>query len=177
MSVSVTIQWDKRGIAGPETGKLKSAVGRALRKAGVTALRDMRSEASKRIRARKQIKSKYITRALTLERPRGSDIASMSWALNVSGQPVPLIAYPHRQTRRGVSVEVNTGKQTLVQGAFHPAAAGPAPYVPPRSSAVGLRTAVWSWPPGATLCNDAAGLALHGSLVGSEDPAARRPPF
>lgn len=78
----------------------------------------MRSEASKRIKARKRLASKYISRALTMARPRGGDIASMEWALKVSGQPVPLVAYPHRQTRQGVSVEVNTGKRTLVAGAF-----------------------------------------------------------
>jgi hypothetical protein len=31
---------------------------------------------------------------------------------------VPLVAYPHRQTRKGVSVEVNRGKRTLIKGAF-----------------------------------------------------------
>jgi hypothetical protein len=91
----------------------------------------MRSEASKRIKARKRIASKYITRALTMARPKGGDIASLEWALKVSGQPVPLIAYPHSQvngrtgkrgmgprSQGGVSVEVNTGKRTLVRGAF-----------------------------------------------------------
>jgi hypothetical protein len=106
------------GIAALETGKLKGALKRALRKAGATALRDMKSEASKRIRARKRIKVRYITRALSLARPSGSDISSMRWALNVSGDPVPLVAYPHRQTKKGVSVEVNRGKRTLVKGAF-----------------------------------------------------------
>jgi hypothetical protein len=47
------------GIAALETGKLKSAVVRALRQAGATALRDVRSEARKRITARKRIKAKY----------------------------------------------------------------------------------------------------------------------
>jgi len=91
---------------------------RALRKAGATALRDMRSEASKRIRARKRISPKCISRALSLRRPKGSDIASMSWAVQVSGEPVPLVAYPHRQTKESVSVEVNRGKRTLLKGAF-----------------------------------------------------------
>lgn len=138
MSVSISVTWDKSGIAGLETGKLKAAVVRALRKAGITALRDMRGEATKRIRARKRIKPKYVTRALTLSRPKGSTIADMAWALNVSGKPVPLIAYPHRKKRGtkagrkgrggigprtpklagGLIVEVNTGKWTLVRGAF-----------------------------------------------------------
>lgn len=128
VSVSVDVHWDKPGVL--ETGKLKGAVRRALRKAGSTALRDMRSEASQRIRRRKRIGAKYIARALSL-RTTGGDIADMSWALNVSGQPVPLIAYPHREvagrtgkrgmgprSMGGVSVEVNTGKRTLVRGAF-----------------------------------------------------------
>lgn len=131
VSVSISVQWDKRGLAGLETGKFKGATVRALRKAGQTALRDMRGEASKRVKARKRIASKYISRALSLRAAKGGDIANMAWALNVSGQPVPLIAYPHRavagrtgkrgmgpRSMGGVSVEVNTGKRTLVRGAF-----------------------------------------------------------
>lgn len=118
MSIAIEAKWDRSGIAALETGPLKAALKRALRKAGATALRDMRSEASKRIRDRKRIKSRYIARALTLRRARGSDITSMEWALDVSGEPVPLVAYPHRQTKKGVSVEVNRGKRTLVKGSF-----------------------------------------------------------
>jgi len=118
MAVGISVKWDRSQIAALETGKLKGALKRALRKAGATALRDMRSEASKRIRARKRIKVSYIRRALTLARPSGGDISDMSWALNVSGEPVPLTAYPFRQTKKGVSVEVNRGKRTLVKGAF-----------------------------------------------------------
>jgi hypothetical protein len=118
VSIGVTVKWDRSGMAALETGPLKGALKRALRKAGATALRDMRSEASKRIRARKRIKPRYIKRALTLRRPKGGDISSMAWALDVSGEPVPLVAYPHRQTKKGVSVEVNRGKRTLVKGSF-----------------------------------------------------------
>lgn len=116
--MQLVAKWDRSQIAALETGPLKGALKRALRKAGQTALRDMRSEASKRIRARKRIKASYIARALTLRRPSGGDIASMSWALDVSGEAVPLIAYPARQVKKGVSVEVNRGKRTIIKGAF-----------------------------------------------------------
>jgi hypothetical protein len=118
MSIAVTSTWNKAGIAALQPGPLKRAVVRALRKAGATALRDMRSEARKRISARKRIGAKYISRAITLRRASGTDIAGMSWAVNVSGEPVPLVAYPYRQTKQGVSVEVNRGKRTLLKGAF-----------------------------------------------------------
>lgn len=88
------------------------AVKRAVRKAGATALRDMRSEASKRIRTRKRIKPSIINRAFNLRRLEGV------WALDVRGTKVPLSAYPHRQLRRGVRVEVNRDKKTLIEGAF-----------------------------------------------------------
>ncbi|MDB4884156.1 MAG: hypothetical protein JWL95_2922, partial [Gemmatimonadetes bacterium] len=117
-TLDVNVKWDRSEMAGMEAGPLKGALKRALRKAGATALRDMRSEASKRIRARKRIKVRYITRALKLRRAKGGDIASMSWAVDVSGEPVPLVAYPHRQTKKGVSVSVNRGKRTLLEGAF-----------------------------------------------------------
>lgn len=128
---TISVTWDKRGIAALEPGPMKRAVIRALKKAGSTALRDMRSEAVKRIRARKRIKPSYISRALTLRRAKGSDIAAMQWAVDVSGEPVPLVAYPHREVKGrtgrrgmgprsqgGVVVEVNRGKKTLVKGAF-----------------------------------------------------------
>jgi hypothetical protein len=118
MGIGIDVKWDKSQIAALETGPLKAALRRALRKAGATALRDMKSEASKRIRARKRIKVSYITRALTLRRAKGGDIAGMEWAVDVSGEPVPLVAYPNRQTKKGVSVEVNRGKRTLVKGSF-----------------------------------------------------------
>lgn len=131
MSVRVEVKWDKSQIAALAVGPMKSALKRALRKAGSTALRDMRSEAVKRIRARKAIRPKYISRALTMSRASGSDIAAMEWALNVSGKPIPLIAYPHREVRGkagkrgmgprsqgGLAVQVNVGKVTLLRGAF-----------------------------------------------------------
>jgi len=68
MAISVDVKWDKSGIAGLEPGPFRRATVRALRKAGATALRDMRSEASKRIRARKRISPKYISGALSLQR-------------------------------------------------------------------------------------------------------------
>jgi len=100
------------------TKNMPKAVKSALRKAGSTALRDMRAEATKRVRERKRIKGKYIREALVLGRPRGANVDAWQWRVDVKGTPVPLVAYPHRQTRRGVSVEVNRGKRTLIKGAF-----------------------------------------------------------
>lgn len=117
MGINIDVTWDRGQLAVLE-GKLKGAVRRALGKAGSTALRDMGSEASKRIRERKRIKPAYIKEALTLIRPKGGDIGDMAWTLKVSGKAVPLVAYPHRQVKKGVSVEVNRGKRTIVKGAF-----------------------------------------------------------
>lgn len=118
--IGIEAKWDRSGMAGLESGPLRAALKRALRKAGATALRDMRSEAVKRIRARKAIRPAYIRRAMTLRRGvgGGGDVANMEWSLDLDGKPVPLVAYPHRQGAQGVSVEVNRGKRTLVKGSF-----------------------------------------------------------
>lgn len=118
MPVAISVQWNKAGLASIEPGQFRRAMIRALRKAGGTALRDMRSEASKRVRARKRISPKYIGRAITLRKASGTDIAAMQWEIQFSGDPVPLVAYPHRQTDKGVTVEVNRGKRTLIKSAF-----------------------------------------------------------
>jgi hypothetical protein len=118
MSVTLDLSWDSRKLAALRPGRLGKAITRALSKAGATALRDMRSEASKRIRQRKRLKAGVIAKAFRLRRPKRQAMDGMTWALDVSGKAVPLSAYPHRQTKRGVSVEVNRGKRTLIKGAF-----------------------------------------------------------
>lgn len=118
MPISLSVQWDKGAIAALEGTKMKRALVRALRKAGATALRDMGSEASKRIRERKRLRPRYIRDAMTLRRSGGGDIDSLEWSVEMDGKPVPLVAYPHRAGARGVTVEVNRGKRTLIRGSF-----------------------------------------------------------
>lgn len=100
-------------------GKVPKAIARAVSKAGATALRDMRSEAVKRIRSRKRLKIKRVQEALVLSKPsRSEGIGGKEFRLDVEGKPVPLSAYPHRQTAKGVSVAVNVGARSLVDRGF-----------------------------------------------------------
>lgn len=91
----------------------------ALRKAGSTALRDMRREAKKAIREEKMLKAKAAAKALHVERPRSvRPYVNSAWALNVSGGTVRVSDYPHRQTKAGVVARINRGKSTLIKSAF-----------------------------------------------------------
>lgn len=110
------VSFDSRDLAALKAGRINPAIVRAVRKAGSTALRDMRAEAVKRIRTRKKLKGAIVRRALVMSRPKA--VIAGDWVLRVKSQRVPLTAYPHRVTKRGVSVEVNVGKRTLVKGAF-----------------------------------------------------------
>jgi hypothetical protein len=112
---SIRVEFDERELRA--LAKVTPAIRRALKKAGMTGLRDARSEASKRIRARKRLKAAIVAKALVMDKPLGK-AEEGSWALRVRGTPVPLTAYPHRQTKKGVSVEVNKGKRTLIKSAF-----------------------------------------------------------
>jgi hypothetical protein len=115
---ALRVKINKGGVSALGKGPLKRAMITALRKAGSTALRDMKSEASKRIRARKRIRPSYIGRAMTLTRAKGTNIDDMRWSVKFSGQAVPLVAYPFKRAAGGVRVEVNKGTSTLVKGAF-----------------------------------------------------------
>jgi hypothetical protein len=119
MAVAVDLEWSSADLAFLRSALTDRPLSRALRKAGATALRDARSEAGKRIRRRKRIKAAVVRRALVLRKPRGGrNMDGLEWAIDVRGDPVKLSAYPHRQTRKGVSVAVNRGARTLVLGAF-----------------------------------------------------------
>lgn len=91
----------------------------ALRRAGSTALRDMRSEAKKRIRARKALKAGAVAKTLHISRPAKvvPDITS-EWALNVTGGVLRASDYPYRQTKKGVSVRINKTKRSILRSAF-----------------------------------------------------------
>lgn len=116
----VKAEWDSRELRRIHAALDGRVLGRVVRKAGSTALRDMRAEASKRVRARKRVRVKAIRRALVMARPRGGPIDGMEWGVHVRGDAMRLIDYPGvRQTKRGVSVAVNKGGgRTLIEGAF-----------------------------------------------------------
>lgn len=122
MSKSISATWEKAGLhavlAATKKGGLDKAIAKACSKASSTALRDMRSEASKRIRARKRIKVAYVRKAIVLVKADKGTIDGISFGVRFTGEKVPLSAYPHRQTKAGVVVEVNVGKKTLLEHAF-----------------------------------------------------------
>ena len=91
----------------------------ALRKAGTTAVRDMKSKTSKRVREVKELKVRAVRRAIKVTRPRGAKtLADMRWGLHFRDIKVPLIDYKPRPTKKGITVAVNKGKRTLIRSAF-----------------------------------------------------------
>ena len=117
--MELTLDWD-RSLLTPFRGQaLERAVTRALSKAGGDAIRGMKAESNRQIRARKRIKAGKVTKALPLTFPRGvKHLDDLAWRMDVSGAAFPLAAYPFRQVKRGVSVAVNAGKRNIVRGAF-----------------------------------------------------------
>jgi hypothetical protein len=118
MTIAVAYEVSHEDLAALSEGRMRTAVVRGMRKAGSTALRDMRSETSKRVRLRKRIRAGAVSRALRMRKATGSRIESMEWALDVSGKTTRVSDYPHRQTKKGVSVQINRGKRSLVRGGF-----------------------------------------------------------
>jgi len=105
----VKVEFDTKQLSALKEGNITPAIRRALRKAGATALRDMRSEATKRVRGRKRIKVGAIRNALVMRRPKGGSIDGSEWVLQVRGGQVGLISYPHRQTKLKVGPKRRQG--------------------------------------------------------------------
>lgn len=121
MSFQLVVQPNSEEFAVFRSSAVKRAAAAAMRKAGSSALRAMRADGKRRVRSRKRIKAEYLAnRGLPLDYPsRSADIDAMVWTMHVHGKEVPLGKYPARQTKRGVSVQVNKGgKRTLIRGAF-----------------------------------------------------------
>lgn len=115
----IQFRWSPSEIEPFLGGGVERAVVRALSKGGGDGIRAVRAEGKRRVRARKRIRAEHLAnRALPLSYPKSRKIDGMAWTMRVSGEPVPLGKYPARQTRRGVSVQVNKGQRKLLKGAF-----------------------------------------------------------
>lgn len=116
--VALTLEWDRSLVAkfGPRATK---GLQRALSRAGSDAIRAIRVESNRYARARKRFKVARVNAALPLTFPRGAkSIEDLVWTMRVRGEVVPVASFPHRQTRQGVRVEINTGKTVLIRSAF-----------------------------------------------------------
>lgn len=113
---TIEIIWDAKSKSFIHGKKMERAFYSASKKAGADALRAMRAEAKRAIRARVRIRAAHLSnRALPLRFPQGT---TLLWKMLVSGQPIPLGEYPRRQTRAGVSVEVKAGQRVMIKSAF-----------------------------------------------------------
>lgn len=118
MSKPPAIEWDFRDLR-KGAREFQKRVRRATMRAGAEAIRKTKTEVARRVRARKAIKAATIKKGLVLRfPPPGTDTAAAEWRINVSTRPIPMGAYPIRQTRTGVTVQINRGASKLVRGAF-----------------------------------------------------------
>lgn len=119
MTVRIQVQTDYASLQHFLTATSEEAVWRAGLKAGNDTLRNLRTEAGRRVRAQRRLKAKRVREALRLfpANSRKGARVRLRWRMGVSGKPVPLYAYGARETKRGVSVNVS-GRRKIVGGAF-----------------------------------------------------------
>lgn len=117
--MDITITYNPKQASAFTDRRILAATARAFSKAGGDALRKIRTEGNKLVRARKRIKAGRVRQGLPTSRKGStSNIASLEWRMRISGRNVPLAFYPHRQTKAGVSVEINPGQRKVIKGAF-----------------------------------------------------------
>ncbi len=155
------VSWDAKSLQVLRTAAVEQAVFRALKKAGGDALRALRAEAKRNTRERVAIRAGYLaSSAFPLRYATGRTVGELVWTMRVSGKAVPLGEYPRRQTKKGVSVEVQLGKRALVKGAFLARAKS-------GRQSVFLRPSKLRYPMGHRL-----GLSVADSMADGRTPAA-----
>lgn len=114
----------------PEKLKVtERGVARAVNRAGSDAIKAMRVEASRKVREKKKIKagaltdrSKFFTLIFPNNTGEAGDTgksAERTWRLRVKNAYAPVISYQSpRQTKKGVTVGINTGARAVIRGAF-----------------------------------------------------------
>jgi Prophage minor tail protein Z (GPZ) len=115
---SLQLQWNK-GLIDTLSVSAPKALKSALSKAGSDAIRTMRTEATRYVRSKKRMKLGRVREALSVTSPRGArELGDLVWTLRVKPIAAPVIAYPARQTRKGVKVSINQGSNKLIKSAF-----------------------------------------------------------
>lgn len=111
---------DVDGRFGPFHGNgFEKALARTVGKGLRDMMRGMKAASVRSVRFRKRIKIKKINDALPVFLSRQSDdLSELEGTLLASGEAIPLIEYPNRQLRRGVSVAINASKRVLIKSAF-----------------------------------------------------------
>jgi hypothetical protein len=124
---TITLEWNSAQLEQLRDRRIERALRNALSKAGGDALRFLRTGSSKVIRGRKKIRAARVRKGLPLVFPKArTEISSLEWRMNVSGEPIPLAEFPYRVVRKkegrrhggGVRVQVNVGKWTMVRSVF-----------------------------------------------------------
>jgi hypothetical protein len=103
--------------------KAKSAaLLKAARRAGSEAVKGMRAEGSRQIRAKKRITFSRVGEALSIDYPGSPDV--LSWAVRATGGVIPAFAFtprpnkPGRTRASGVSIEINKGGRKVLAHSF-----------------------------------------------------------
>lgn len=119
--IELNLFWNSNDVRVWRNRQVDDAMFKAVRGAGSDALRKMRTNSQREVRKRKKLQLKTVRAGLPVIFPATSEkgaLVNMRWVMNVSGKPVPVAAYPIRQTAAGVMAEINTGRKSLIKGAF-----------------------------------------------------------
>lgn len=110
--------WDPRHLEIWRKKVVESVMAKVTARAGNDGIRTLQIESTRKIRGRKRFKVGRVKRGLPLVFPTSKEIAKLEWKMDVSGAIVPLAAFPHRQTKKGVAVAVNIGQRKTIRSAF-----------------------------------------------------------
>lgn len=119
MGQHVEFEWDSRDLKFWRGSVFDKSIERAMKLAGNKTIRSLQDKSVEHVTSRKSLKEADVRDGLPLIKPgRKAVLRDMSWAEDVSGEPMPLSRFPFYQSAAGIVVSVNKGSVTRIKSAF-----------------------------------------------------------
>jgi hypothetical protein len=117
--MEVSITWNKGEAAHANSAGVNRALFNTAKKAGRDSVRALKAAATRSVRFRKKIPVRFVNDSMPVSASTsGRDLESLEWTMRVEAKPIPVVQFPNRQVRRGVSVAINSSGRKLIKHAF-----------------------------------------------------------
>jgi hypothetical protein len=116
--MEVSITWNKGEAAHANSAGVNRAIFNTAKKAGRDSVRALKAAATRSVRFRKKIPVRFVNDSMPVTSRSAKDLESLEWTMRVEAKPIPVVQFPNRQVRRGVTVAINAGGRKLIKHAF-----------------------------------------------------------
>lgn len=118
MTITLKLDLKSRNLLERFASKAQRSLVSASKKAGASALRKMKADTSRVIRAEKNLKVSKVKLLIKSHTQNASVADKLGWRITVNGAAIPIGSFPMRQLKGGIKFKANKGSWGSYKGAF-----------------------------------------------------------